>query len=400
MSEHLRYGTTSLGAGVLVLPFDPRACVLAWHALGREMLRHPLPAFTRDEWAYLVSFLDERHLGEIYVANFGEPSAQPPERCAWLARPRGRIALWLPNNVSLLGPLLVVLVSLAGCPVRIKGGTRGADLMSAFLDYAREHVPDGPLKRYLHQQVELDFFDHSDPRHARMAAEAAVRIVFGSVVAATAIEALPHPPDSTGVAFIDRQSEAWIEPKALTIQLLDTLVKVFSIYGQAGCTSPRRVVLLDASTTELSAFRERLALRWGETSPGEPEAYVASNNVMARQLAAALGWDAMCTPANRSVLAVGDTSLPLLDEPMTLHLVSATLEEAVAALPQNVQTLGYAFAGRVRQDFVGAIARSRIKRAVPLAEMHHFGPIWDGQEFWRQLFEIVEFRSQAEEGPR
>jgi len=121
---------------------------------------------------------------------------------------------------------------------------------------------------------------------------------------------------------------------------------------------------------------------------------------MARQLAAALGWDAMCTPANRSVLAVGDTSLPLLDEPMTLHLVSATLEEAVAALPQNVQTLGYAFAGRVRQDFVGVIARSRIKRAVPLAEMHHFGPIWDGQEFWRQLFEIVEFRSQAEEGPR
>jgi len=27
---------------------------------------------------------------------------------------------------------------------------------------------------------------------------------------------------------------------------------------------------------------------------------------------------------------------------------------------------------------------------VPIGNMHHFGPVWDGYGFWRQLFEEIE----------
>jgi hypothetical protein len=37
------------------------------------------------------------------------------------------------------------------------------------------------------------------------------------------------------------------------------------------------------------------------------------------------------------------------------------------------------------------VAASGIKRFVPIGRMHHFGSLWDGEQFWRQCFEEVEF---------
>jgi len=36
------------------------------------------------------------------------------------------------------------------------------------------------------------------------------------------------------------------------------------------------------------------------------------------------------------------------------------------------------------------LARSHVKRFVPIAHMHHFGPLWDGQPNWTQAFELVQ----------
>jgi hypothetical protein len=36
------------------------------------------------------------------------------------------------------------------------------------------------------------------------------------------------------------------------------------------------------------------------------------------------------------------------------------------------------------------VAIRGVKRFVPLAEMHRFGPIWDGQSFWRGTFDRME----------
>ena len=63
--------------------------------------------------------------------------------------------------------------------------------------------------------------------------------MFGGDEAAEAIDRLPHPPGSVGYYFVDKRSEAWLEAAALDDETLGTLIKVFTIYGRAGCTSPR-----------------------------------------------------------------------------------------------------------------------------------------------------------------
>ena len=59
------------------------------------------------------------------------------------ARPRGAVGLWLPNNVSLLGPLMLIVVSLSGNPLCMKAGSRSEDLTGVFLEFARNHSGDG-----------------------------------------------------------------------------------------------------------------------------------------------------------------------------------------------------------------------------------------------------------------
>ena len=159
-----------------------------------------------------------------------------------------------------LGPLTLILASLSGNPVWLKAGSRSEDLAAAFLDFCRTTLPQGPLAdTFLQSRVRLDSFDRDDPRVREMAASAAVRIVFGSDEAVAAIDALPHPPESISFAFSDRRSEAWLEPSRVDDATLENLAKVFAIYGQAGCTSPRRVVLIDGTIDDRHGVaRDRL----------------------------------------------------------------------------------------------------------------------------------------------
>jgi hypothetical protein len=344
------------------------------------MLRAMPGAFTRDEWAYLVAFLDSDSLGTL-----ARSAVQP----RGVLRPRGDVALWLPNNVSLLGSLMVVLVSLSGNRLRVKGGSRANDLTGAFLEFAVAQSA-GPLREWLERRVDYAVFERDDPRARSMAATSRVQIVFGSDDAASAIMALPRPVESVWLPFTDRRSEAWLEPAAATDDVLATLARVVAIYGQAGCTSPRRVVLLDATRADALALRDRLLVLWPRVLTGRPAMHVASGNVMASQWAAALGWDAVRTAANAAVLAVGELETPMFDAPIAVPIVAAARQAAATALPANIQTLGHAVADSADPAWLSVIGTTAIARFVPLARMHHFGPVWDGYELFRALFEHIE----------
>jgi hypothetical protein len=375
---------------IVALPFDLEAWVAEWTALRGTMIRSVPEPFTRDEWAYLVTFLDPDNLRRPFQQAFGAPSGKPGAAPDVLARPRGPVAVWLPNNVSLLGPLTLVLISLTGNPVRLKAGSQAEDLALAFVTFARKHLAAGPLACYLTERVTLDRFDREDPRNREMAADAAVRIVFGSDESAAAVDALPHPPDSIRFAFSDRQSEAWIDPARADQETLSTLIKVFAIYGQAGCTSPRRVVVLDGTPDDARAICQGLVELWPRIIIRDVAMHVASQNVMTRQWAAAKGWHAVLAPRNAAVIAAGAPELEPVSGLMTLPIVSAPVEQACAQLPANIQTIGHALTSAVEPRWMERVASSRIKRFVPLRRMHHFGPWWDGFDFWKQLFELVE----------
>ena len=78
---------------------------------------------------------------------------------------------------------------------------------------------------------------------------------------------------------------------------------------------------------------------------------------------------------------------------MSLQIVGASPEEALASLPANIQTIGHALENPDDPAWLELVARSAALRFVPLARMHHFGSPWDGQEFWRQCFDCVEVRA-------
>lgn len=228
-----------------------------------------------------------------------------------------------------------------------------------------------------------------------MAAEASMRVIFGSDAASEAVHALPHPLSSIGFSNSDRRSEAWIEADAATDDLLGMLIRVFAIYGQAGCTSPGRVVLLNQSVAQATALRDRLLDLWAVNGTRDVAPHLASNNIMARQWAAGSGWNAVLTPRNQAVLAAGDVSLPAIPGLMLLPIVAATTEQAVASLPPNIQTLGYGMVEPRSEQWLQLLATTRIKRFVPLRQMHHFGSLWDGESYWTQAFEHVQFEVES-----
>jgi hypothetical protein len=238
--------------------------------------------------------------------------------------------------------------------------------------------------------VLLEQFDRDDPRNAGMAAHAAVRVMFGSDEGIAAIDALPHAPGSIPVAFSDRRSEAWLEQSRLDDETLGVLIKVFAIYGRAGCTSPSRVVLLDGARDQAAQLRDRLLALWPKVIRDDVPMHTASENVMARQWAAALGWDAALAPRNAAVAAVGTCALPPFDALLAMPIVPATVSEAVATMPANIQTVGHALARPNDPCWLNVLAASPVKRFVPLGQMHHFGALWDGYSFWEQMFECVE----------
>jgi hypothetical protein len=389
MYDHLHFFESEGGATAVALPFLLDEIIEAWEGLRKSMRKMVPDAFSRDEWAYLMTFLSPENLRAPFLYAFGKPHPGGAV-VTRLARPRGVVAVWLPNNVSLLGPLTLVLLSLTGNRILLKGGSRGEDLAGAFLSFALAHLDCGGLRDYLEQQVRYDVFERDDPRQQAMVQQAEVRIVFGSDEAAVAIHGASPPLKGVGFSFVDRQSQAWIESAAASDEVLGNLIRVFAIYGQAGCTSPRRVVLLGGSPQEADIVQQRILELWPEVLRFRPPMHIASANSMALQWAAACGWKAAVTPNRHAVIGVGDMKLAPIDAPMFLAICAATVEEAIEQLPANIQTIGHAFVNPCDRQWLDLAARTKIKRLTPIARMHHFGPLWDGQRFWDQCFEEVE----------
>lgn len=372
----------------IALPFDLDALVADWGGLRRKMVRDVPPAFSRDEWAYLVGFVAPDALWAVFNATFGPPRAAAP--ITRLLRPRGPIALWLPNNVSLLGPLTLILASLTGNPLRVKAGSRSDDLCSALVQWALAKLEPGPLRSWLERDVLVQQMPRDDPRQARWSAEAAVRIVFGSDAAARAIADLPAAPTAALFAFVDRQSQAWCEVAALDDEALLAFIRVFSIYGRAGCTSPARLVLVDGDEAACQRVAARLIGLWPRAVRADVAMHHASANVLSLQTARSMGWRADAAPRNAAVVCTCPSNL---DDPpghLVLPVVCASLDAAVAALPANIQTVGHMVVDAAEPRWPQALAGTPVCRFVPVGQMHHFGPVWDGFAFWRQLFEDVE----------
>jgi hypothetical protein len=382
------YFRSNSGLHRVLLPFPLSDILEGYAELRTRMVRHMPEEFAREEWAYLIRFIDPPQLQRLFTASFGEESPAVPGVDV-VYRPRGRIALWLPNNVSLLGPLLLVLCSITGNPVTAKRGLDAVDLAGAFQKFVLEHSAHPALLNYFNRAVDILALDRDDPGQHKMSKAAAVRIVFGSDAAARAVDSLGHRPDAPLFSFIDRSSEAWIGSGEATDAVLSDLIKVFAIYGKAGCTSPRRLILLNATRAEAIAVRNRICALWPSLVRQDAQPHHASENVMAAQWAAALGWDVATVDRNRGLVAVGSLELAPFESHLSLCIVPATLEQACGSVPKNLQTIGLAGGGRASEIASMVSEKTTAKRIVEIGSMHHFDGLWDGFPFWLHLFEHI-----------
>jgi hypothetical protein len=367
------------------------ALLNAWRDIALAMSKTLPPEFSRNEWAYLIQFAGSSTLRPLLESAFGPMTASMDARRAH-ARvafvPRRSCVVWLPNNVTLLGPLTVILLSLTGIPTTIKVGNRSDDLTSLWIEWLRQHCTDGAISDWLAALTVIKS-DRNDPELLRASGDADVRIMFGSDDTASAIEALPHRIDAQSFYFRDRTSQAWMDINGFGDSDIDTLIKVFAIFGQLGCTSPQRVVLVGGNASQATELRDRMIDAWPTIEHDVP-AYVASNVIATTQVARALGWDAQCSPRNCSTVASGEVTLPGIDGLRCLTIVGCNLEQACSLLPSNIQTIGVAGAEETVARWTNELIAHTVDRIVPLARMHHFGPVWDGMEFWRSLFRAVE----------
>lgn len=373
----------------LYLPFALDEIISGWVGLTRKMIKAIPEGFTRDEWAYLITFLNKSNLFMPFNMAFGDSTLDKEPPPDYLVKPLGQIGLWLPNNVSLLGPLMLVLLSLSGNTILMKGGSRSKNLTGIFLDYALTNLENGTLKEYLTKNISLDFFDHHDEKNHDMAMSSNVRIFFGSDVSANKIELLPHPIYSSGFYFIDMQSEAWIEADTIDTEVIKTLLKVFLVYGQAGCTSPKRVAIVNGSKYQAEELRSKMITLWDEFENTIPAQHIASENIMSSQLFSSQGWDVESVPLNKGVIPVGNSKVM----PISLNTLPITwgpIDDIIDQLPSNIQTVGYSLLPQNHKNYLPLIASTGIKRFVPIGRMHHFGPVWDGFMFWNNLFEYTE----------
>lgn len=385
------------GAALMFLPpARPAAMADLYAELFRRMARErPAPLFRRAEWAYLAAFLQPERLRAMLDAEFGPALAPGQEQpLARVLRPRRQVAAWLPNNASLLGPLLAILVSLAGCGLRMKAGSGAPNLAGAFRHYVLERLPPGPLRDWW-EAVQVEEFGREDPRSAAMAAEADIRVAFGSDAAVAAIEAMPHPATSLGLGFGDHVSEAWIGAGAAIPAAARALAPVFAAYGRAGCTSPRRVVMLDADGPRIEAFAAALAAAIDGMAHEPPDAHASLQSLLARQVGAGEGWKPYAADRGAAVVmaepeagqavpegALGWAGLPGM---LTLPVVARSLDAALAELPPNIQTIG--MSETPDPALVLRLARAGVLRISRLSAMHDFGAVWDGRLVLRSLFD-------------
>ena len=376
----------------VILPFDLESITTEWNQLRSKMIRFLPPEFSREEWSYLITFLEKCRLESVFTKTFGE-SGNVSNVINTIIRPKGNVALWLPNNVSLLGPLMLVMISLTGNSLTMKAGTRSENLTEIFLSYALKYLPDGTLRDYLKNFVTISLFSHTDSRNAEMSQAAKVRIFFGSDSGASYVDQLPHQLDCIPIYFTDRCSEAWIDKESITDKTVSDLIKVFNVYGQTGCTSPRKAVVVGGDAKDVFDLRERILSMWDSVISTKPMLHIASSNIMAKQLSSALGWDSKFTPNNSSVISVGEPDTEIPSSNLLLPLTWSTIDKAVKNLPSNIQTIGYSFSEVNLEKVIKVVGQLNIKRLVSLASMHHFGPIWDGYAYWRMLFEEIEVQS-------
>jgi hypothetical protein len=317
------------------------------------------------------------------------------------AFPLGVVGHWPAGNIE-IQPFLSVICALLGgntCLARVPSGILAET--NAIAEALGRADPAGTVAA----RLSLVAFD-SDRRdcHEAMAKAVDGAMIWGGEEAVLSVRSLPFPHWARFAIFGPRISvavmgeQAWKRAESRPAWCRRLARDVWQFEQQA-CSSPQILFVesRDGAPVEpllqdlVKAFREENRLH--PLAAGDPSLAAAVANARAAWTMERSARSAFYDLGPGWTLLAGefDGKLPDPVQSRTLYVLQTRdLEQAIAALDGNVQTLGTALAEPAREADLAALAGRRgIDRVVRIGHMHVFDSPWDGQDLVRPMVRIV-----------
>lgn len=301
------------------------------------------------------------------------------------AYPRGIAVHWLAGNVPTLGVLSLIsaMMTKNASVVRVPSAANEllAELMRMFHGMGEAH-------RLLAGAVAVVRYNRNDATSAEaLSGMADVRIIWGSDETTTAIRALPSKPSCVDVVFRDRTSFTIVGRTYLTGEHADRTARLIahdaSVFEQKACASPHTVFLSTDSDDELDAFCERLdramnaVLRQIPKQVPTPRESAAILNLRSQYAMFHKTWH----PSGLEYTILADRG-ERIGPPIgnrTLYVRKLPPDKAlVAAIPENVQTVGLAADGEESDRLTNLLGAAGVHRITAPGGMTQFELPWDG----------------------
>ncbi|WP_431854911.1 acyl-CoA reductase [Azospirillum sp.] len=404
-------------AAVLHIAPDP---ALAWQdALARVRAATPMAPFAEPAVGF-VTALSQALLADRAMRRMPEVMAlahalRPAElrRLAGdlaartgsgrLRHARGLVFHVAPANVDTLFAWSWLLSLLCGNANVVRLSRRGGPAQAALLEAAGRLLAE-PGWAALRVRTLVLRYGHDEAVTAALSSACDLRVVWGGDASIAAVRRVPLPAGAQELSFPDRVSAALIGAGAVMAADGDALARATEglvtdvvWFDQNACSSPRLVLWVGAPA-EVESARARfwpLFDRWlADTGWSLDGARTQARLAAAAELAADGRVRRWTMAADGRIVLRGeaaDGAIGLAGHPglgLLLEGWGASLEEACARLPADVQTL--ACFGLPSDTVATARAGARVDRIVPLGRALAFSTDWDGQDLLERLTRIVQ----------
>ncbi len=301
------------------------------------------------------------------------------------AYPRGIAVHWLAGNVPTLGVLSLISAMMTKNASVVRVPSAASELLAELL---RLFHGMGEAHRLLAGAVAVVRYDRDDTASAEaLSAIADVRMIWGSDETTAAIRALPSKPGCVDVVFRDRTSFTIVGRTHLSGERADRTARLIahdaSVFEQKACASPHTVFLSTDSDDELDAFCERLdramraQLRQIPKQAPTPQELAAILNLRSQYAMFHKTWHP--PGLEYTILADEEERLGPPIGNRTVYVRKLPPDAAlVAAIPENVQTVGLAAEGEESDRLTSLLGAAGVHRITAPGGMTQFELPWDG----------------------
>jgi len=310
------------------------------------------------------------------------------------ANQRGLVCHWLAGNVQVLGMFALVQSILTKNVNLLKISSRDdgvfIKLLSAFKDI--DFITRGGYRitgNDLLKTISIVYFEHTNTDSGKLMSKSAnVRIAWGGREAVETVASYPKNYDTEDIIFGPKISFSVIANDVLVDdraakKLARKVAVDSSIFDQTGCASPHNLYIEEGGAISPLKFTEYLSTAMAKVAlqipKGETSVEQISSIHSIRGLYDFKGRVWGSSDSTWTVLFDEEKFLspPVYSRVITVHSV-IHINEALAFVTDDIQTIGIAATGAKGLQFAERAAAAGVMRCPDLGKMLNFESPWDG----------------------